>query len=96
MGGRKLEAEEVRKWLDEVIESKKRFLSLKKFNENIELGTTESDYEVPLFEGIELIAEALGENLEENCTKNLRWKYYYSFSYKGVRIIQLCENRIEK
>lgn len=96
MGGRKLEAEEVRKWLDEVIESKKRFLGLKKFNENIMLSTVETDNAVFLYEGIDAIAKVLGEKLEEKYDPDLRCKYYYSFSYKGVRIAQISESRIEK
>lgn len=94
MAKQKLEEAAVRQWLDEIIEAKEKLKGLGAFDKGVRINTLPRT--IGMYEGIDLVAEALGAELEERHDESLRFQYCYSFRYKDVEVVQLAENRLER
>lgn len=86
--------EEVMAWLDAVIETKKELDRIKKFNSGVQIIPLEPVGRVSISKGIDLVAEALGERVEEEYDPEMNFPYHYSFKYKDVEVSQISRERL--
>lgn len=81
-----LTRETVVAWLDELIETQKRRKEIAVLDEKVE-AIVFADA-LSIYSGIECLAEALGENLQER--QGTGCKFYFFF-YKGIEVVQAKE-----
>lgn len=89
-----MEFTDVREWLDAIIESKKKLESLQNFNNSISICS--NSVAVHVYEGIEIMAGLLGEELRMKPFDDDEYPYQYSFQYKEIEVFQLSKERIEQ
>ena len=83
----------IREWLDSIVDSLEQQKSLREFNSGISICIPCDSCLVR--EGIEIISDLIGLRLFHEEIKDGRWKYRYSFTYRGVNFYQYEENPLK-
>ena len=89
-----MEYANIKEWLDKLIQNKEELKKLVNFNSRI--STYYVDNSIPINDHIEEISDIMGAKLIEKIKKKEDEFYHYHFMYKGYRIHQLSEERIER
>lgn len=90
-----MEFETVKEWLDKLVDSYNELKNLKYCSTQIEMCGIMNH--IHIYKGIEIIAEAMGIQLEMICDDDIKYKYPYKyyFIYRRYEILQLCEKPLE-
>ena len=90
-----MDFESVKAWLDLNISIRKQLAEAQELNNNISLCTLNRENTVHVFEGIELIADALGfELLADEKWEDDDHPYFYYFMYGEFKVFQLSRERL--
>lgn len=89
------DAKKIKEWIDKLIDSIELRNSYSAFSKQIKT-LPEKRKDIHVYEGIDAIASAVGENLEEEIDKDsdTDFPYSYYFVYRGFQIFQLSKERM--
>lgn len=90
-----MEYEKMKEWLDRLVANAKEALELSSFGNDV-IVTTVHSRNIQIFQGIEIIADTMGIQLEEKERGDDEYPYKYGFQYQGVCIFQITEERLER
>lgn len=82
-----------RDWLNALVDSMEQRRALDRLNSQIETVPT-MDY-IQIYSGILVLADVLGEELQEYNGRKDEYREYFFF-FRGVRVVQLSRERIGK
>ena len=87
--------EERRKWLDSVVDLKKKELELSEDENGRPL--IQAEPQVLVYNDVNLMASAVGAELDEEISNNsIFFPFTYSFVYKGIKFYGFFEERLER
>lgn len=87
-----MEVDQVKEWLDKLIENKNELTEIKKFNSQIfACGPLDA---IPLFKGIEIVADLIGAELIESLRDDSIFPYMYEFFYNNVKFVSFSRERL--
>lgn len=84
-----MEYEQVKEWLDKLVDNINQQFTLQNFNNQIRTYTP--DKYIFIHEGIDIIADVIGVELSENVTEGT---YRYSLIYRGIEFLQTEKERL--
>lgn len=87
-----MEKEKIVEWMDKLVENHNERKALNSFSEGIK--TADTIGYIQIYQGIDILADAAGEELKEKEDEALRYPYEYFFTYKGVEFTQLEKERL--
>lgn len=89
-----MDYENIKTWLDTLIDHLPQEQALRHFNNQIYL--TSPDTDIYFRQGIDLVADIMGLELRERDISDMKIKpnYVYSFAYRGTKFLQLEEKRL--
>lgn len=82
-------------WLDEIVDIVRRERDVECFSNNISLCNV-CKYYTQFYQGIDIVADVMGLDLHESQRDDEKYRYEYSFTYKGVYFTQIEEERLER
>lgn len=88
-----MEYDEIKEWLDSIIDTIERQRELVIFNSEIETHKPDNYYFI--YRGIEIIADQMGIPLEHHERDDEKWRHKYSFIYRGIEFLQFEEKPLE-
>lgn len=83
---------EIKEWLDRLVDNIIERKALKDFNNHIR---TDAPDDILVYEGIEVIAEAVGATLTEEKWNSDEYPYRYRFVYRGIELNGYEAQRLE-
>lgn len=90
-----MEFEKIKAWLDEIVDIVRREIDVECFSNNISLCNAYKYY-TQFYQGIDIVADVMGLDLYESQRDDEKYRYEYSFTYKGVYFTQIEEERLER
>lgn len=90
-----MEFEKIKAWLDEIVDIVRRERDVECFSNNISLCNAYKYY-TQFYQGIDIVADVMGLDLYESQRDDEKYRYEYSFTYKGVYFTQIEEERLER
>lgn len=91
-----MEYEVVKKWLDELVKANREANKENVLTSSIR-AVASVDTSVLVFGGIDIVADVMGLELEEELlTCDLGFHYSYTFRYDGMRFVQYSSRRLNQ
>lgn len=87
-----MEFTDAREWLDALVDNLEQRKNLTYFNNQIR--TTGGTGDIQIYTGIDILADLLGIELEEEIFKGMEYPYCCYFFYRNIKIFQLSRERM--
>lgn len=84
--------EDVKEWVDALIDNMEERKNLTSFNTQIQAAGVTGD--IQIYKGIDVLADLFGVALEEEIYKGMEYPYCCYFFYRNIKIFQLSRERM--